>query len=204
MDLKLHQVDLKTAFLSGDLDEDIFMEVLDGVKTKSKQNIVSKLNKSLYGTKQARWCWNLKMNGFLCEELGFERDTSDPCFYVKKSSFGHLRMLTLYLKDLLIAASSIDDINGIKRKSGIRFDIRDSGEAKVCLGLVIKRNREKNTFFRSQKSHKVDILKRFGMSECRPVVTPMETLGKSGTLVECSFRDPNSPAVSVPYREATG
>lgn len=132
IDLVLYQIDVKTAFLNGDLHEYIFIKVPDGVKTRSKQNIFCKLKKSFYGTKQAFRCWNLNLNGFLCEELGFEKNTHDPSLYVKESSFGNLAMLALYVDNLLISASSSNDFNWVKRKMSSCLDMKTFGGAKLC------------------------------------------------------------------------
>lgn len=70
--LVLYETDVKTAFLNQDLGKRNFMEVLDGVRTGTNQNVICKFNKFLNGTKQAPRCWDLIVNEVLCKELGFK------------------------------------------------------------------------------------------------------------------------------------
>lgn len=110
-------------------------------------------------------------------------------------------MLALYVNDLLIAAGSIDDINWEKRKLSILFKMKDLGEAKVRLELKTSSNWEKSSLILPQKTFIVDVSKRFCMSGCKPETSATENPGKSGTLLERSFRDTTILAVSVPYQE---
>ena len=83
-DLELHQMDVVTAFLNGDLDEDIYMEQPEGCIDKTKSDHVCKLLKALYGLKQAHRQWHAKVDDFLIGELGFNTSRSDPCLYIKR------------------------------------------------------------------------------------------------------------------------
>ena len=113
-------MDAKTAFLNGDIDEDIYIEIPEGVVINNEDivhlgvgesesikelDLVCKLEKSMYGTKQAPICWNKKIHSVLADELGFERSSGDPCLYVKKSKEG-VMIIALYVDDLLLAAKT--------------------------------------------------------------------------------------------------
>ncbi len=85
-DLELHQMDVVTAFLHGDLDKNIYMEVPGGFKDPSRPNLVCKLLKALYGLKQAPRLWHAKIDAFLIGELEFISSPNDPCLYVKHTA----------------------------------------------------------------------------------------------------------------------
>lgn len=172
--LELHQMDVKTAFLNGDLDEDIYMKQPEGFVNEDYPNHVCKLVKALYGLKQAPRKWFEKINTFLCSIPGFESCPYDPCFYVRRSEEG-LIMITLYVDDLLIAGKPLAAVLNLKKKLSTMFEMEDCGEAKVCLGLEITRNREQNSLKISQKSYLQKVLCRFGMDEAKSVCTPMQS-----------------------------
>ena len=81
--LELHRMDVKTAFTNGDLEEEIFVKLLEGFADKNHLNMVCKLQKSLYGLKQSACCWN-KTTDELLKELGYTQNDADPCIYHKR------------------------------------------------------------------------------------------------------------------------
>ena len=81
-DLELHQIDVKTAFLNGDLDETIFMAQPEGFVVKGKEHMGCKLKKSIYGLKQASRQWNLKFDQVI-KKFGFKENDVDNCIYTK-------------------------------------------------------------------------------------------------------------------------
>ncbi|KAM2609223.1 hypothetical protein TB1_037465 [Malus domestica] len=83
-DLELHQMDVKTAFLNGDLQEDIYMKQPVGFVERGKENLVCKLNKSIYGLKQASRQWYLKFDQIVSAQ-GFVENKLDDCTYIKFS-----------------------------------------------------------------------------------------------------------------------
>ena len=216
-DLELEQMDAKTAFLNGEIDEDIFIEIPEGVEITyedllhldidniddiSKIDLVCKLEKSMYGTKQAPRCWNKKINSVLANELGFVRSDGDPCLYVKRTKEG-VMMIALYVDDLLLATKTKSQTTWIKNMLSDRFDMKDLGEAQVCLGLEIARDRKQKKLWLTQKSYMEKILNRFGMGECKPVATPMEEPKSPDERIEV-ISDQDVDAIDVPYREAIG
>ena len=85
MNLEIEQLDVKTTFLHGDLDEEIYMEQLEGFTIKNKEHLVCRLNKNLYGLKQAPRQWYKKFDSFIVE-YGYDRIASYHCVFVKKFS----------------------------------------------------------------------------------------------------------------------
>ena len=101
MDLKVEQLDVKTTFLHGDLEEEIYMHQPEGFVEKGKENLVWRLRKSLYGLKQAPWQWYLKFESFMIDN-GYHKTKADQCVVVKKFEGGDFLILLLYMDDMLI------------------------------------------------------------------------------------------------------
>ena len=93
LDLELHQMDVVTAFLNGDVDEDIYMEQPEGCVDSSHPDYVCKLNKSLYDLKQSPRQWYAKTDSFLIDDLGFISSPNDPCLYIKQTDTDYMLML---------------------------------------------------------------------------------------------------------------
>ena len=131
--LHLEQLDVKTAFLHGDLEEDIYMIQLEGFIVQGQENLVYKLRKSLYGLKQAPRQWYKKFNSFM-HKIGFKRCEADHCCYVKFFNNSYI-ILLLYVDDMLIAWSRIEEINDLKKQLSKQFAMKDFGAAKQILGM---------------------------------------------------------------------
>jgi hypothetical protein len=125
LDLELHQMDVVTAFLNGELNEEIFMEQPEGFGAENSSQ-VCKLAKSLYGLKQAPRQWHAKIDGFLVGALGFSRNVSDKCFYVRIQG-GIIVIIALYIDDLLIACNNFGILNEIKEGLSREFEMKDMG-----------------------------------------------------------------------------
>uniref|UniRef100_A0A2N9H7K1 Retrovirus-related Pol polyprotein from transposon TNT 1-94 n=1 Tax=Fagus sylvatica TaxID=28930 RepID=A0A2N9H7K1_FAGSY len=146
--LHLEQLDVKTAFLHGDLEEDIYMSQPQGFIVQGKENLVCKLRKSLYGLKQAPRQWYKKFDSFMYS-TGFTRCQADHCCYVKSFDNSYI-ILLLYVDDMLIAGSSIEEINNLKKQLSKQFAMKDLGPAKQILGMRIIRDRANGTLKLSQ------------------------------------------------------
>ena len=120
---------MKTAFLHGDLEEELYMEQPEGFKVKGKENLVCKLKKSLYGLKQAPRQWYKKFDSFMVKH-GYSRTTSDHCVFVKKFLDENFIVLLLYIDDMLIMSQDSSKINHLKMELGKFFAIKDLGPAK--------------------------------------------------------------------------
>uniref|UniRef100_A0A1Y1K3D6 Reverse transcriptase Ty1/copia-type domain-containing protein n=1 Tax=Photinus pyralis TaxID=7054 RepID=A0A1Y1K3D6_PHOPY len=191
-DLEIHQMDVKTAFLNGKLEEDIYMEQPDGFV---QGKLVCKLNKSLYGLKQASRVWNERFHTFVVR-IGFLRSQYDQCLYLMGSGASMI-LLLLYVDDLILLGKNLDKILIVKRLIAAEFEMRDMGEIKTFLGINIQRNRDAGTLYLSQRKYLEDVLRRFNMNNCNPVATPMEIQTKKITRSESEF-------TKKPYRELIG
>lgn len=197
-DYECEQMDVVTAFLNGDLDEDIYMKIPEGLKDEANEGKVCKLNKALYGLKQAPRQWYAKIHEYLVNDLKFESSMNDPCLYIRKAAEVIL-IIALYVDDLLIIGNSKVDINRIKEEFKKRFEMKDLGPAEVMLGIEISRDRQNRKLHISQREYIENILHRFRMGESKAVSTPMvrETLQLSGDSQDFLSED-------VPYRQAVG
>eukprot|EP00171_Calliarthron_tuberculosum_P005492 IDg5492t1 len=166
-------MDVITAFLNGSLKQLIYMEQPVGFENKKHPEYVCKLQKSIYGLKQASREWHEAIDAFLMSKMDFKTSPHDLCPYVRKYS-NSLVIITLYVDDLLIASNSLKAIGSIKIKFSSRFKMKDCGKAAVCLGLEIYNNPSRKTVFINQERYAEKVLERFGMLTSKPVVTPME------------------------------
>eukprot|EP00253_Pinus_taeda_P026348 PITA_26348 len=136
---EVHQMDVKSAFLHGDLHEEIYMEQPIGfIQTDS--SLVCHLRKSLYGLKQAPRAWYAKMDTFLLE-YGFSRCHSDNTVYTKKEGKA-LIILVLYVDDLILTGSDPNLINHVKSSLKKKFEMTDLGHLHYFLGLQVLQSKE--------------------------------------------------------------
>lgn len=184
------QFDITTAFLNSDLKENIYMITPEGLNCES--NLVCKLNKSLYGLKQASRCWNIKFNSIL-NNFGFKQCYSDQCVYVANIK-GKKCYLCLYVDDglLFYEDKSIlqDVINGIKD----HFDIKTSFASNFVSMQIIKN--EKYIFIHQSK-YIDQLLNRFNMIDINPNSIPADPHVRL-------HKSEDQPNKNYPYREAVG
>lgn len=190
-DLILKQFDVKTAFLYGDLQEDVFMKQPVGFEDGSGR--VCKLVKSLYGLKQASRCWNKKFTTFI-NKFNFVACSADPCVFVCGKD-GVRIILAIYVDDGLIAASTEASINPLIDFLREELEIK-LFNAEYFLGLELKKL-DSRSILLHQTSYAKRILDRFNMSECSGVATPVD----SNQILDDS---PDSEISTFPYREAVG
>ncbi|KAB2622521.1 hypothetical protein D8674_024703 [Pyrus ussuriensis x Pyrus communis] len=166
----IHQMDVKTTFLNGELDEEIYMEQPEGFMLKGQESKVCKLVKSLYGLKQAPKHWHEKFDHTLLTH-GFKINESDKSVYIKSNDKTCV-IVYLYVDDMLIMGNDKDVINKTKKMLNSNFDMNDLGQADVILGIQIKRNSEGYVLKQSHYAEKV--LRRFGQFDCKPATTPFD------------------------------
>lgn len=216
-DMHISQIDVTTAYLNGAVDTVIHMEkpkmlqqMLERiVTTESDKELTNKakrmlsdlkegdkvclLHKALYGLRQSGRQWNKELDSTL-KVLGLSPINADPCIYHDKDN--HI-LLLVYVDDILIASRDFARIKELKENLAKYFAIKDLGDVKYCLGIEVSRNRE-GTYL-SQSGYIRDVLARFGMSDCKPVRTPLDPNVK--------LHDPdgsNKENPDVPYRELIG
>ena len=203
-DLELVQLDVKTAFLHGDLEEEIYMTQPDGFKVAGKENWVCKLTKSLYGLKQSPRQWYKRFDQFMKGQR-YTRSKFDHCVYFQKLQEGTFIYLLLYVDDMLIASKSKVEIERLKTQLNLEFEMKDLGEAKKILGMEICRDRAHGRVSLSQKQYLKKVLQQFGMNEqTKPVSTPLASHFKLSAQLSPSTNTEREYMLQVPYSNAVG
>lgn len=170
-DFELEQLDVKTAFLYGSLDEEIFMSQPECFVEGGDESKVCLLKKSLYGLKQSPRQWNHRFDEFM-KVQGFVQSENDQCVYYKGKELMDSVYLLLYVDDMLIAAKDMKKIQQLKDSLSQEFEMKDLGKATRILGMDIVRDREKGVLKLSQEKYLRQILRNFNMEGARAVVTP--------------------------------
>jgi hypothetical protein len=186
MGWKLHQMDVKTTFLNGEIEEEVYIEKPEGFVIHDKRSHVCRLKKALYGLKQAPHTWYEKMDGFLMS-LGFNKSVVDPNLYYHIDG-NECLILVLYVDDLFLTDSE-RPIAECKRALTTKFEIKDLGLMHYFLGLEVWQRT--NEIFLSQAKYIVEILKKFGMTECKSMPTPMVVDLKKMSDIDSGEVDPH-------------
>lgn len=202
--LELAQLDVKTAFLHGDLEEEIYMSQPEGFKEAGKEKWVCYLKKSLYGLKQSPRQWYKRFDRFMID-LKYTRCQYDHCVYFKQLADGSFIYLLLYVDDMLIACKSKVEIDRMKAQLSQEFEMKDLGEARRILGMEINRDRVRSTVHLTQKQYLKRVLQRFNMnSKTKPVSTPMAPYFKLSALQSPKSDEERDYMKNVPYASVVG
>jgi hypothetical protein len=168
--LLVHQIDVKTAFLNEELEEEIYMTQPDGFVVKDQEDNVCKLMKSLYGLKQAPKQWYEKFDVTLIS-AGFSVNEANRCVYYRHGG-GQGVILCLYVDGIPIFGTSLDVINEVKTFLYQNFDMKDMGDADVILN--IKLIKVENGITLTQSHYVEKVLSRFGYKDSKPSPTPYD------------------------------
>ncbi|KAG7582977.1 Zinc finger CCHC-type [Arabidopsis suecica] len=167
---EIHHLDVKTAFLHGELKETVYVVQPEGFKREGHEDKVYKLNKALYGLRQAPRAWNEKLNAVL-KELQFKKCSKEPSVY-RKCVNQHILLLAVYVDDLFVSGTSVEVIEIFKKEMASKFEMSDLGKLTYYLGIEVCQHTNGITL--SQKRYALKILEEAGMTECNLVHTPME------------------------------
>lgn len=166
-DWEVHQIDVKTAYLEGELTEDIFMRTPEGLKNTSK---FVKINKSLYGLKQSGKAWYEKLNEKLVL-FDFQKSVSDPCIYIhtkKNITIG------VYVDDLIICGLMLADVTEIKNQLSLSFPIKDLGLIDTVIGWKVTRDRPNRALSISQSEYILGKIDAIGLSDAKEYYSPLD------------------------------
>lgn len=167
---EVHHMDVKTAFLNGEINEDVYVAQPEGFEKQGCKHMVYKLLKALYGLRQAPRAWYSKLNKCLIE-LGFERCPYENAVYSKGTGDDCL-LVAVYVDDLLITGANGMKIKEFKQQMEENFEMTDLG--KLCYYLGIEVNQRKGVIELKQSGYAMKLLERAGMRECNPVKFPMD------------------------------
>ena len=202
LDLELQQMDVKTTFVNGDLEEEVYMKQPEGFSSREGEHLVCKLKKSIYGLKQASRQWYYKFHGVITS-FGFIENPMDQCIYQKVSG-SKTCFLVLYVDDILLATNDKGMMHGVKQFLSKNFDMKDMGEASYVIGIKIHRDRSRGILGLSQETYINKILERFRMKDCSPSVAPIMK-GDKLSLNQCPKNDlENESMKNIPYASVVG
>jgi hypothetical protein len=193
MGWNLHQMDVKTTFLNGAIEEEVYIEQPQGFEVHSRDAHISRLKKDLYGLKQAPRAWYARMDNYL-PRLGFSKSHADPNLYYKVVDNAPV-ILLLYVDDLFITGEEYLIIQ-CKKELASKFDMKDLGLMHYYLGLEVWQKR--GEVFLGQGKYAIKILQKFGMMDCKSMDTPMNTDIRK---VKDPDSDPVDPSL---YRQLIG
>lgn len=168
---EIHHLDVKSAFLNGELQETVFVSQPPSFEVRNKEHLVYKLLKALYGLHQAPRAWYARLNRYL-ESLGFSKCPYEQAVYTKKEG-PEVLIIGVYVDDLLVTGTNISNIQKFKRQMGEEFDMTDLGKLSHYLGMEV--SQQLGYIELKQESYAKKLLVRAGMAECRSAKYPMET-----------------------------
>lgn len=168
--LKLHQMDITTAFLNGELQEEAYMKQPQGYVKNGNEDLVCRLKKSLYGLKQSPRCWNFALDRHL-KQFGFKQSNADPCLYFGGSK--EMVLVAVYVDDIIIATEEDVTMREIKDHISQKFEAKDLGEVKSFLGIQVHQTTDE--IWIGQPAYTRSVLEKFGMCNSKPVATPVDS-----------------------------
>lgn len=160
---------MKSAFLNGILDEDIYIEQPQGFLIKGAENKVYKLHKALYGLKQAPRAWYSQIDKYFLEK-GFEKSKSEATLYTKIEGLDIL-IISLYVDDLIFMGNNKKMLEDFKKEMMKMYEMSDLGLLHYFLGIEVLQ--DEHGIFISQKKYAENILKKFKMNGCKTVAIPL-------------------------------
>jgi hypothetical protein len=172
-EFKLYQMDVKSTFLNGPIQELVFVEQPPGLEDPKFPSHVYKLQKALYGLKQEPRAWYECLKEFLLKQ-GFEIGKADPTLFTHKDG-NDIFVCQIYVDDIIFGSTNNVYVEEFSRVMTKRFEMSMMGELKFFLGFQIKQVKE-GTFI-SQTKYTQDMLKKFNMENAKPIKTPMPTNG---------------------------
>src|SRR5665213_3071401 len=198
MDLEMHQMDVKMAFLNGGLEVEIYMEQPPGFVREGRSDLVCKLRNAIYGLRQSGRAWYDLVHIFFTKE-GFIRSHADHSLYIKQTGTYFIAVV-IYVDDLIIMASDMVVMNELKSKLEEEYDMSDLGELHFFLGVHIERDRAARTITMHQGSYIEGVLKRFGMDDCKPVGTPLDPKAALVKFTNEEYDQHTQDMQGIPYK----
>nr|GEX03372.1 hypothetical protein [Tanacetum cinerariifolium] len=195
-------MNVKTVFLNGYLNEEVYMEQPEGFVNLKYPSRVCKLKRSIYGLKQASRQWNKRFDDEI-KKIGFIQNRDEPCVY-QKASGSNITFLILYVDDILIMRNSIPMLQSVKTYLGKCFAMKDLGEAAYILGIKIYRDRSKRLIGLCQSAYSEKILKRYCIENSKRGSIPMQEKLKLSKSQGASTPAELKRMQNVPYASAVG
>nr|GEU46405.1 retrotransposon protein, putative, Ty1-copia subclass [Tanacetum cinerariifolium] len=201
-DYEIWKIDVKTSFLNGYLNEEVYMKKPEGFVNPKYPNRVCMLKRSIYGLKQASRQWNKRFDDEI-KKFGFTQNRHEPCVYLKASE-SNIIFLILYVDDILIMGNNIPMLQSVKTYLGKCFDMKDLGEAAYILGIKIYIDRSRRLIGLCQSAYIKKILKRYYMENSKRGSIPMQEKLKLSKIQGASRPAELKRMQNVPYASAVG
>ncbi|GJT94783.1 retrovirus-related pol polyprotein from transposon TNT 1-94 [Tanacetum coccineum] len=187
MNMVVYQMDVKTAFLNGNLREEVYVSQPDGFVDKDNPNHVYKLKKALYGLKQAPRAWYDMLSSFLISQ-DFSKGSVDPTLFIRRDG-KELLLVQIYVDDIIFAASTPELCDLFSKIMCSKFKMSMMGKISFFLGLQISQS--PRGIFINQSKYALESLKKYGFDSCDPVDTPMVEKSKLDEDKEGKAVDPS-------------
>ncbi|GJZ14379.1 retrovirus-related pol polyprotein from transposon TNT 1-94 [Tanacetum coccineum] len=187
MNMVIYQMDVKTAFLNGNLREEVYVSQPDGFVDPDKPNHVYKLKKALYGLKQALRAWYDMLSSFLISN-DFSKGLVDPTLFIRREG-NELLLVQIYVDDIIFAASTPELCDLFAKIMCSKFKMSMMGKISFFLGLQISQS--PRGIFINQSKYALESLKKYGYESCDPVDTPMVEKSKLDEDKEGKAVDPS-------------
>jgi ATP-binding cassette subfamily B (MDR/TAP) protein 1 len=195
-------MDFKTSFLNGNIEEELYMVQPEGFVDPKDANKVCKLQRSIYGLKQASRSWNLCFDEVI-KDFGFVQNTEESCIY-KKMSGSSISFLVLYVDDILVIVNDVQMLNSVKEYLNSQFSMKDMGKVAYVLGIKIYRDRSRHLLVLTQSNYLDKVLKRFRMENSKKGNLPIMK-GVSLSVTQCPATEKEKSVMSgIPYASTIG
>ncbi|KAI5334710.1 hypothetical protein L3X38_024843 [Prunus dulcis] len=192
---KLWQLDVKSAFLNGVLEEEVYVDQPEGFVIKGAEDKVYRLRKALYGLKQAPRAWYSEIDTYLYQ-CGFHRSPSEATLYVRtKEGVGTL-IISIYVDDIVYTGSSDELVKEFKAEMMCKYEMSDLGLLHHFLGMGVTQT--EGSIFIHQKKYALTLLDKFGLKDCKSVSTPLVATDK------LKREDGSDPADESLFRKIVG
>jgi len=206
LNLELHQVDIKGAYLNGELNDNevLYMQHPPGYRARDAGGRVLRLKKTLYGLKQSGRRWYQKLSSIF-DTLNFSKCSVDQAvFYKLDKAKNEITVVAVHVDDCTIAASNLTLIEEFKAGLRQHVEVTDLGELHWMLGVEIKRDRQAGTIHLSQRAYIDSILKRYNFDDLKPLSSPMDSSIRLTSEQSPATTAEHAVMRDKPYREAVG
>lgn len=201
-EMHVHQMDVVSAYVQGELSDEVYMEQPEMFVKSGQEGKVCKLLKPLYGLKQSGREWYKIFDAFITDNGGV-RTPADPCVYVFGKGKDRVIMI-IYVDDLILASKNIKSMEIIKSKMKSTFEMVDLGQINDILGINVQRDGATGKIRLSQKKYIEDLLQKFNMEGAKSVSTPIESNLKMTKEMCPSTDEERNEMKNRPYRELIG
>lgn len=167
---KIYQLDVKSAFLHGEINEEVFVDQPPGYEQKGHEHKVYRLKKALYGLKQAPRAWYSRIEAYFIKE-GFTKCPYEHTLFIKYAAAGNILIVCLYVDDLIYTGNNEKMFEVFKKSMMAEFDMTDLGRMRYFLGIEVLQRTD--GIFIGQRKYAQEMLERFNMSQCNPVQNPI-------------------------------